>query len=212
MEILDIKNNFYFLKYIKLSTCWSVNLKILLTNDDGWDAAGITCLFRELVDCGHKVTLVAPEHEKSATSHSLTIFQPLRLRKRAENVYSVNGFPADCVNLAQKVQPAYDLVISGINGGPNMAEDILYSGTIGGAMEAMFLGYKAIALSILDFSDQYFETAARVMCKLLDRGIVNEIAHKSILNINVPNLPLEKIAGIKLAKPGTRLYLSLIHI
>ncbi len=187
-------------------------MKIILTNDDGYNAPGIISLQKELIRRGHYVIVVAPQHEKSATSHSLTIHDPLRIKKISTNVYAVNGFPADCVILAAKIidKMQAELVISGINGGQNMAEDVLYSGTVSGALESSFLGYKAIAISILDYHCQNFETAAHYMGELIEKGIVDTLKKREILNINVPNLPIDKVKGIKLTDLGHREYTDFV--
>jgi len=119
-------------------------MKILLTNDDGIDAPGITALAGVLEENGHDIIIVAPDKEQSATSHSITLHEPLRLHERGKNRYALTGSPADCAIMAEKIvlKEPPDLVISGINGGQNMGEDVLYSGTVAAALEAMFLGFR----------------------------------------------------------------------
>lgn len=183
-------------------------MKILLTNDDGIDAPGIKALEKKLTESAHEVVVVAPDKEQSATSHSITLHQPLRIYKRAENRFAVTGSPADCVILAEKVvlQDKIDLVISGINGGQNMGEDVLYSGTVAAALEAMFLGFKAIAVSLASYVDQKFDEAASVFNYLIENGLHNLIDNKEIFNINIPNLSLSEINGIRITQIGHRKY------
>ncbi len=188
-------------------------MNILLTNDDGIDAIGINVLAEELERRGHRVTVVAPHHERSASSHSITIRKPLYVKSSQPNRYAVTGTPVDCVFMAQQklVEGNPDIVISGINSGQNMGEDILYSGTVAAALEAMFLGWKALAVSIQDYRDQRFETAAWYVAELLDRGIADQVGESSILNINVPNLPREEVRGIRLTRPGHRHYRNFVR-
>ena len=183
-------------------------MKILLTNDDGIDAPGINILASVLKDAGHDIIVVAPSTEQSATSHSITLHQPLRILDRGDNYFAVTGSPADCMILAFSsiVKDDIDLVISGINAGQNMGEDILYSGTVAAALEAMFIGKRSIALSIAAYHDQQFETAAQFMKQFIDEGIVDLIEGRMALNINVPNLSVEEIKGVKITKIGHRRY------
>ena len=154
-------------------------MKILLTNDDGIDAPGINILAEVLKKKNHEIIIAAPDKEQSATSHSITLHQPLRIIDKGENRFAITGSPADCIIIASRilVKDGVDLVISGINGGQNMAEDVLYSGTVAAALEAMFMGYKAIAVSLAAYTNQKFETAAFYMNKMLEKGI-----HKLIDN------------------------------
>jgi len=183
-------------------------MRILLTNDDGIDAPGINVLAGYLEENKHQVTIVAPEKEKSASSHSITINAPLRVIKKKENRYAVTGSPADCIIIAFKVilKSGCDLVISGINNGPNLGEDVLYSGTVAAAIEAMYFGFPAIAVSLCSKTINRFETAAHYISLLLDKNIQETISANEILNINVPAIPIEEIKGIKIAKTGMRKY------
>lgn len=183
-------------------------MKILLTNDDGIDAPGINVLAEELKNAGHEIIIVAPITEQSATSHSITLHEPLRINDRGNERYAVSGSPADCMILAFSaiVKDDIDLVISGINAGQNMGEDILYSGTVAAALEAMFIGKKSIALSIAAYHDQKFETAAKFMCRFIDEGIVDLIQGRMALNINVPNMEMDDIKGVKVTNIGHRKY------
>jgi 5'-nucleotidase len=183
-------------------------MRILLTNDDGIDAPGINALADELKDNGHQIIIVAPDKEQSAASHSITLHQPLRIIERGNHRFAITGSPADCVILAAKVivKTPLDLVISGINGGQNMGEDVLYSGTVAAALEAMFMGFKAIAVSLASYKEQKFQTAAFYIHKLLKAGIHDLIDKDEILNINVPNVEKGEIEGVRITHTGHRRY------
>ena len=187
-------------------------MKILLTNDDGIDAPGINILSEELKKAGHDIYIVAPHKEQSATSHSITLHQPMRIYKRDDKTYAVTGTPTDCVILASQVimKEGMDLIISGINNGQNMGEDVLYSGTVAAAIEGMFLGFKAIAVSLTSFTDQKYETAARFIKRFLDNGIKDVIGEQEILNINVPNVELHEIKGVKVTHLTHRRYVDFV--
>jgi 5'-nucleotidase len=186
---------------------------ILLTNDDGIRATGINVLAAELESRGHRVSVVAPESERSAASHSITIHNPLRVTQPAPNRWAVSGTPVDCIFLALEVlvKGTPDLIISGINSGQNMGEDILYSGTVAAALEAMLLRQKALAVSIRDYRDQHFQTAASITADLVEAGIANLLDCSHILNINVPNLPREQVRGIVPTRIGHRTYRNFVH-
>jgi len=189
-------------------------LKILLTNDDGIMAPGIQTLAAELRQAGHTLYVIAPDRERSAASHSLTLRTDIIVSKIGQDEYAVSGTPADCAVIAmQKIlKDPVDLVISGINAGQNMGEDVLYSGTVAAAVEATLQGYKAIAVSINSYSDQKYEVAAQWMRRLLDLGIDRLVEPHCVLNINVPNLPLEEVKGIRLTRIGHRKYYNFIKI
>jgi len=181
---------------------------ILLTNDDGIHAPGLQVLFEKGRILG-RVAIVAPENDNSAASHSLTMNRPLRVRQVGENVYSINGTPTDCVTIGIKKILAQrpDLVISGINPGPNLGDDISYSGTVSAAIEATMLGIPSIAVSLTaDSEPLYYETAAafivRLAALILDQGLPRD----TLLNVNVPNLPPDKIMGVAFTRRGRRLY------
>jgi 5'-nucleotidase len=187
-------------------------MKILITNDDGIHAAGIIALEKELLKRGHTLVTVAPLTQQSATSHSISLFKPMKFSQMGENRYALNGTPSDCMILGSQVifDKTIDLVISGINSGPNMGEDVLYSGTVAAALEAMFLGFKSIAISISDYQDQNFATAARVMADLLEKDIVELISAGEALNINVPNISYQEIAGVRATVTGHRKYYNFV--
>lgn len=179
---------------------------LLLTNDDGYFAEGLNVLRRVL--CGEgKVVVVAPDREMSAVSHSLTLHRPLRIREVEQGVFSVDGTPSDCVLLAilQITDRTPDLVVSGINSGPNLGDDVTYSGTVAGAMEGTLLGVPSMAVSVAEWGAVPFEPAAefarRLVREVLRRGIPAGI----LLNVNVPNRSLEAIQGVKITRLGRRI-------
>ncbi|MGC7560009.1 5'/3'-nucleotidase SurE [Pasteurella sp. PK-2025] len=178
-------------------------MKILLSNDDGIHAEGIQTLARELRKFAD-VTLVAPDRNRSAASSSLTLVEPLRPLRLPNGDYSLNGTPADCVYLALNgfLSGQVDLVVSGINAGVNLGDDVIYSGTVAAALEGRYLGLPAIAVS-LD-GRQHYETAARVVCDLIPKLHGQILKRREILNINVPDIPYEEIKGIKICHLGYR--------
>lgn len=190
-------------------------MNILLTNDDGIFAGGLRTLQKALIEGGHDVYVVAPDRERSASSHSLSLRKDIRVKQIAEREYSIDGTPVDCVVIAlQRIlkDKKIELVLSGINAGQNMGEDVLYSGTVAAAVEAAFFGYRSIAVSINRYSDQKFETAANWMKTLIDNDIQSLIHPYEILNINFPNLDPDQIKGIRLTRMGHRKYYNFIRI
>jgi len=188
-------------------------LKILLTNDDGYSAKGIRLLFNTLTELGFDTYLVAPETEKSGASHSITLFKDLIAKKVDDKIYSVSGTPADCVIYAiHQVADDFDLVVSGINAGQNMGEDIFYSGTVAAATEACFLGYPALAFSMCAYEDQIYETGVEIVVRIISLGLHKQLKKNELLNINIPNVPHDEIKGFKVTKIGERRYKNFIHI
>jgi 5'-nucleotidase len=187
---------------------------ILITNDDGIHAKGLRTLAEHCIKAGFEVTIIAPASEKSASSHSLTLRRAIKVDYLAPGEYSVDGTPVDCMVIAANyiIKRPVDLVISGINAGQNMGEDIHYSGTVAAAKEAAFFHYKSIAISINTYRDQLFESAAQWMVKLIQNGIVDTIQQNELLNINVPNLPLQDIKGVRLTRTGHRKYYNFIKV
>jgi len=177
-------------------------------------AAGIRTLRKHLENAGHQVIMIAPDRERSAASHSLSLKRDLWVKRLAENEYSVDGTPVDCVVVALQhiIKEPVDLVISGINAGQNMGEDVLYSGTVAAALEAALNGLRAIAISINSYQDQLYDTAAAWMVKLLSSGIAELCVAHGVLNINIPNLPPEKLRGVRLTSTGHRRYYNFIRI
>jgi 5'-nucleotidase len=182
-------------------------MKILLSNDDGVYAPGLACLAEYASKIG-EVTVVAPDRNKSGASHSLTLDRPLRVMKTHQDYYSVNGTPSDCVHAAitglLDFEP--DIVVSGINDGSNVGDDVLYSGTVAAATEGRFLGLPSIAISLATNKQapKYFETAGRVVERLLQEIQKNPLPLDNILNVNVPDIPFEKIKGFQVTRLGNR--------
>jgi 5'-nucleotidase len=180
-------------------------MRILLTNDDGVHAEGLWAIYRKFSE-KHSVTVVAPDRERSAISHSISLNEVLRIRQIKVHggypAYSVNGTPADCVNLGIMVvlggNP--DLVISGINPGLNMGNSVNYSGTIAGAREAALHGIPSMAVSIAGYHPKYYDEAASFTERLADHVLKNSLPLKTFLNVNIPDMPLEKIEGIQICR------------
>lgn len=180
-------------------------MHILVSNDDGYRAPGIAALASAL-SVEHEVSIVAPERNCSGASNSLTLERGLRCCQYDDNAYFVDGTPTDSVHLAITglLQKEPDMVISGINAGANMGDDVLYSGTVAAAMEGRHLGLPAIAVSLDSYTPEHFVTAAMAVVQLLknlDRG---SFAVNTILNINVPDIPWSQIRGFKATRLGNR--------
>jgi 5'-nucleotidase len=180
-------------------------MRILVSNDDGYLAPGIRCLARVLSE-GHEVEVVAPDRDRSGASNSLTLEYPVRPRVAENGFVFVDGTPTDCVHLAITglLDREPDIVISGINSNANLGDDVLYSGTVAAAMEGRFLGLPAIAVSLVHWGHGHYETAARVVTRLLDHMSGSTIPPNTILNINVPDLPFEALTGIEATRLGHR--------
>lgn len=180
-------------------------MKILLSNDDGYRAEGLNCLAEHLRDVAD-IVIVAPERNCSGASNSLTLEQPLRLTEVGPEFYFVNGTPTDCVHLALTglLDEEPDMVISGINDGANLGDDVIYSGTVAGAMEGRFLGLPTIAISMVSRKGRHFATAGRVARELVARVLETELPAKSILNVNVPDLPWDALGGFEATRLGYR--------
>ena len=190
-------------------------MRVLLSNDDGIHSPGIQVLAKALVEAGHDVTVVAPERERSTTSHSLTLHKPLRIYHHGEKQFAVSGSPADCVYMATRfiLKKRPDLVISGINRGANLGQDHFYSGTVAAAREAALTGIRSLAVSLVHSHSKtnptlYWETAARFMATLAGHMDQFQVPPDRILNINVPNLPAEKIKGVRMSRQGKQVYSS----
>jgi 5'-nucleotidase len=179
---------------------------VVLTNDDGIHAPGLAALERALAELGD-VYVVAPEREQSTCGHALTLHRPLRPHQLGERRFAVNGTPADCVNLAVLgFLPAPPvLIVSGINHGANLGEDVTYSGTIAAAMEGTILGVPSVAVSLVDGGD--FDVAGRVARLIAMRVLVSGLPPKTLLNVNVPAQPPR---GIRVARLGHRVYMDKI--
>lgn len=183
-----------------------VVMNIVISNDDGFLADGINCL-RHALQPAHHIITVAPDRDRSGVSNALTLDRPLRVTKRGDDFYSINGTPTDCVHLAvtgDLFPHTPDVVISGINHGPNLGDDVLYSGTVAAAMEGRFLGYPALAVSINSHHPQYLDSAAQAIQHVLPRLRHYPNQGNLILNINVPDLPWEQIKGFQVTRLGQR--------
>ncbi|WP_205859142.1 5'/3'-nucleotidase SurE [Pleionea sediminis] len=180
-------------------------VKILLSNDDGYFAPGLICLYQYLAE-EHDVTVVAPDRNCSGASNSLTLEVPIRVSQTENGFYSVRGTPSDCVHLGtyHVIDGTPDIVVAGINAGGNLGDDVLYSGTVAAAMEGRSLGMPAIAVSLLGGEYKHYETAAHVTRRVIKRLIENPLPIDKILNINVPDVPLENLAGYQLTRLGSR--------
>ncbi|OXX32460.1 5'/3'-nucleotidase SurE [Vibrio sp. V09_P4A23P171] len=179
-------------------------MKILLSNDDGVYAQGLNTLARALADLA-EIVIVAPDRNRSGASNSLTLEQPLRVDLIASNTYSVQGTPTDCVHFALNEllkDDLPDLVLTGINHGANLGDDVLYSGTVAAAMEGHFLGVQAIAFSLVGTAN--FTTAAQIARQLVEQHLNAPIPTNRLLNVNVPDRPFEELAGIQVTRLGAR--------
>lgn len=180
-------------------------MRILLSNDDGYLAPGIVCLADALSGMA-ELTVVAPDRNRSGASNSLTLDNPVRVH-RAENGFTyVEGTPTDCVHIAITglLDQEPDIVVSGINAGANLGDDVLYSGTVAAAMEGRFLGLPALAVSLVGEAPVHFETAARVVCTLLGRMSESPVSPDTILNVNVPDVPWTSLKGFRATRLGHR--------
>lgn len=181
-------------------------MRILISNDDGVFAPGIHMLANELSVVAN-IEVMAPDRNRSGASNSLTLSRPLRVNKLDNGYYSVEGTPTDCVHLALTgfLDLGVDLVVSGINDGANLGDDILYSGTVAAAMEGRNLGLPAIAVSMVgDNNIKHYNTAAVIVRQLIQKFTANCLPLKTILNVNVPDLPLNEIKGIEVTRLGAR--------
>jgi len=180
-------------------------MRILISNDDGYQAPGIISLANALSSLA-ETTVVAPDRNRSAASNSLTIENPIRATIQDNGFYRVDGTPTDCVHLAITglLQSEPDMVISGINSGANMGDDVLYSGTVAAAFEGRHLGYPSIAVSLAGHELNHFDTAAQVVTELVSNLQINSIPVDSILNINVPDRPFNELKGIEATRLGQR--------
>ncbi len=179
-------------------------MRILVSNDDGVHAEGIRTLSEALAACG-EVIVVAPDRNRSGASHSLTLEVPLRVTRIAETGYhAVKGTPTDCVHLAvnELVRPEPDMVVAGINHGANLGDDVIYSGTVAAATEGRHLGFPSLAISLV--GKTHFATAAHYAAQLVRGMMVHPLPADQILNVNVPDLPLDQIKGIRVTRLGNR--------
>ena len=178
-------------------------MKILLSNDDGVHALGIKVLYEELAKMA-EVTVVAPDRNCSGASNSLTLLNPLRTHTLDNGFISVNGTPTDSVHLAISQLITPDLVVAGINCGANLGDDTLYSGTVAAATEGRHMGMPAIAVSLVGKHEQHYQTAAVVTATFIQRLQSHPLAADQIININVPDVPLDELKGVKVTRLGSR--------
>ena len=180
-------------------------MRILISNDDGYFAPGISALANELSKIA-EVVVVAPESDRSGASNSLTLDRPLMLRKGGNGYFHVNGTPTDCVHLAVTgmLDTLPDMVVSGVNFGANMGDDTIYSGTVAAATEGYLLGVPAIAVSLVSRGENHFDTAACVARELVERFIKMPPKEAMLLNVNVPDVRYEQLAGIEVTRLGKR--------
>lgn len=181
-------------------------MKILLSNDDGYLAPGLAVLRRALEGVA-ELMVVAPESNHSGASNALTLDRPLRVQQIENNFYAINGTPADCVHIALTglLDEKPDLVVSGINSGANLGDDTLYSGTVAAAMEGRFLGLPAIAVSLAGRKMRYFETAASIAVDMISKLKSQPLPADILLNVNVPDIPLSELKGVRATRLGHRL-------
>jgi len=181
-------------------------MHLLISNDDGISAEGIQVLSERMKFLG-QVTIVAPDQNRSGASNSLTLDSPVRLRETGERTWSVSGTPTDCVHIALTglLEKDPDMVVSGINAGANLGDDVIYSGTVAAAMEGRFLGLPAIAVSLV-FQDSptHYASAAEAVASLVEQLEKDPLPADTILNINVPDLPWDEIKGFEVTRLGHR--------
>ena len=180
-------------------------MHILISNDDGYQASGLVHLAAAMRRLGD-VTVVAPDRDRSGASNSLTLDQPIRATRVEDRLYRIEGTPTDCVHLAITglLDDEPDMVVSGINAGANMGDDVLYSGTVAAATEGRFLGLPAIAVSSASPEPRHYETAARVAATLLGRLLADPLPADTILNVNVPDCSWDSLRGFEATRLGQR--------
>ena len=180
-------------------------MRILLSNDDGYQAPGLRCLAAALASLG-EIRVVAPDRNRSAASNSLTLENPIRAWHEDDGVVRVDGTPTDCVHLAITglLDEEPDMVIAGINAGSNMGDDVIYSGTVAAAMEGRFLGLPAIAVSLVGEELRHYDSAAQAVVQLLELLKNDPLPADTILNVNVPDVPWEAIEGFEATRLGRR--------
>ncbi len=180
-------------------------MNILVSNDDGFLAPGINILTKALKEFA-KVTVVAPDRNRSGASNSLTLDNPLRIVTAENGFFAVNGTPTDCVHLAVTglLTEMPDMVVSGINEGSNLSDDVLYSGTVAAATEGRFLGLPSIAISLAGPKCEHYDAAAKVATLLIKQLVKDKIPADTVLNVNVPDLPYSQLKGFQVTRLGTR--------
>jgi 5'-nucleotidase len=193
-----------------------MTMKLLISNDDGVSALGIRTLANYLAEAGHDVSVVCPDRERSATGHGLTLHQPIRAEivegifHPAIKAWACDGTPSDCVKLAlwALLDTPPDLVLSGINQGANLGTEILYSGTVSAAMEGLIEGIPSVALSLISHTSKDFQPAAKFAKILVDQLAQKPLPDLMLLNVNIPAVKWEEIAGVTLTRQGIRRYID----
>ncbi len=189
-------------------------MKILISNDDGIHARGIQALAKAL-SAEHEVYVVAPDRERSAMGHALTLHEPVKVQAYdfpfpVAKAYSIGGTPSDCVKLALNalLDVKMDAMVSGINHGPNLGSDVIYSGTVSAALEGAIYGLPSIAVSLVNGYDKQmdFSHGAAFIADFLPKALAMGIPAKSVLNVNIPAVPLDQFKGAKICDLGTRMY------
>jgi 5'-nucleotidase len=180
-------------------------MKILLSNDDGYFAPGLAALYAALSPLGD-VTVVAPEADRSGASNSLTLDRPLSVRKAANGFLYVNGTPTDCVHMAVTGLLDFrpDLIVSGINAGANMGDDVVYSGTVAAATEGYLMGIPSIAMSLVSYKPEHFVTAGQVAASLVKQQQTQAFAGPVLMNVNVPDVAPSALRGMVVTRLGRR--------
>lgn len=191
-------------------------IKILISNDDGIFALGVRTLANTLAQAGYQVTVVCPDRERSATGHGLTLHRPIRANIVEDffnpkiTAWSCSGTPSDCVKLALStlINSRPDFIISGINHGSNLGTDVLYSGTVSAAMEGIIEGIPSIAMSLASFSSSQFKPGADFACRLIQQLSDHPLPDSTLLNVNIPPVAADAIAGVMLTRQGLRRYIE----
>lgn len=180
-------------------------MHLLLSNDDGIHASGLSFLAESLSKLG-KITVVAPNRNRSASSNSLTLDRPIRAQKVAKNWYSVDGTPTDCVHLAITglIEDEPSIVVSGINAGANLGDDVIYSGTVAAAIEGRYLGLPSVAISVTSFTPSHLSVAAEVSYELISKLVESQLPKDVIININIPDISKDELKGVEVTRLGNR--------
>ncbi len=201
-------------KWIQMSNPSNINL--LISNDDGIFALGVRTLANTLAQVGYNITVVCPDRERSATGHGLTLHRPIRAEIVEDffnpniTAWSCSGTPSDCVKLALStlVDSRPDFIVSGINQGSNLGTDVLYSGTVSAAMEGIIEGIPSIALSLASFSSRQFQPGADFAGRLIQQLQEHPLPDQTLLNVNIPPVAADAIAGVVLTRQGLRRYIE----
>lgn len=192
-------------------------MKILLTNDDGIHGLGLVAMAKAWVSTGDDVQVIAPERRRSAIGHAITLHKPLRLDLSHHTGYKIpayetNGTPADAVMLGfyELFEKDLDLIISGINDSPNLGEDVTYSGTVSAAMEASIIGIPSIAVSMGEHNPEHYDHAAKFIRQLALFMMEADLPKSTLLNVNYPDLPIDKLKGVRITRLGHRWYTDVV--